>query len=96
MEIKIDEKDILKTVSKNLLSSSMMEDIIVDVLEEDNIKESIKDTIRTFFFSPDGKEQICILVKNYLENDFDITNESDIMDLISESIKKMVITKFNL
>lgn len=98
MEVKIDLDSIRieKMIMDSLENSDAVETIIQNVFEEDNVKKIIKSKIMVHINSNIFDEFIYNSIKKYFDNDFDISDENEIMELISTVIIKNMKQKFNI
>lgn len=98
MQVKIDLDSIKveKMIMDSLENSDEIETIIQNMFDEENVKDIIKSKVMIHLNSNLFDELVSTHIKNYFDNDFDISNENELMDLISKAIIKSIKQKFDI
>lgn len=96
MEVKIDLDgiNIEKIIRDSIGNSDEIENIVQNMLDEEDVKDMIKSKVMVYLNSNVFDELVNDSIRKYFDNDFDISDENEIMDLISTSIIKSIKQKF--
>ncbi len=98
MEFKIDldSINIEKMIMDSLNNSDEIDTVVQNMFDEENVKDAIKSKVIAYLNSNMFDKCVSTSIKKYFDDDFDISNENELMDLISKAIIKNIKQKFNI
>ncbi len=95
-KIDLDSIKVEEMIIDSLNNSNEIDTIVQDMFDEENIKSIITSKVLAYLNSNMFDELINTSIKKYFDNDFDISDENELMELISKAIIKNIKQKFNI
>ncbi len=90
VEINTESDKFRKMVEKSIIESDLVQDEVQKILESDEMQNVLKEKIKEILLSKELEKTINGRIVNYINDEFDIDDDSELRELISNYVKESV------